>query len=190
MSAKKFQNIVSRWLVPVSLCLAVAAGGYYWLRVSAEPIFTYDATKDREALITIFKQNMFWLTNETNEDAAVASFKHSIDTNSSSSSWMDRGNLLTYVYRDNEATKGFVSYHKVSSSAAKILYIAIDDTYRRRGYAEKLLKFALADLKKQGYRSVELVTRLVNKRAQGLYRKLGFRQTWDDGTLVGFVCNL
>lgn len=186
MVAQKFQKL-NRLLIPVTLCLAVVVGSYYWLQVASEPIYPYDAAKDRESLIKIFKQNMFWLTNDTNEKSAVESFEYSIDSASSSDSWMDRGNLLTYVYRDNEATKGFVSYHKVSSSLAKILYIAVDDTYRRRGYAEKLLIYALDNLKRKGYERVELVTRLVNKRAQGLYKKLGFRQTWDDGTLVGFV---
>lgn len=180
-------NKLNRLLIPLTVCLAVAIGSYFVFRVSSEPIYSYNAQKDREALITIFKQNMFWLTNDPNEQTAVESFKHAIDTSSSSDSWLDRGNLLTYVYRDNEATKGFVSYHKVSSSTAKILYIAVDDAYRRRGYAEKLLVYALGDLQRKGYERVELVTRLINKRAQGLYKKLGFRQTWDDGTLVGFV---
>lgn len=177
----------NRFLVPLFVVLACAVGGYYWLIRSCEPICPYDAAQDRAALITIFKQNMFWLTNDTNEASALKSFENSIDNASSSESWLDRGNLITYVYRDREATKGFVSYHKVSASTAKILYIAVDDTYRRRGYAEKLLVYALNDLQYKGYDRVELVTRLINKRAQGLYKKLGFKQTWDDGTLVGFV---
>jgi ribosomal protein S18 acetylase RimI-like enzyme len=178
---------VSHLFVPFMLLAAAAAGGYYWLHVSGEPIYEYNAAQDRDALIKIFKQNMFWLTTDTNEESAVKSFEQAIDTHSSSQSWIDKGNLLTYVFRDNEATKGFVSYHKVSPSQAKILYIAVDDTYRRRGYAEKLLTYALDDLQRKGFKTVELVTRLVNKRAQGLYKKLGFRQTWDDGTLVGFL---
>lgn len=185
MTLQKFQKI-NRFFIPIALCLGFV-GSYYWLHVSGESIYPYDAARDRSALIKIFKQNMFWLTNDAQEATAMASFEQNIDTNSSSDSWLDRGNLSTYVYRDNEATKGFVSYHKVTSSTARILYIAIDETYRRRGYAEKLLVYALNNLKNQGFERVELVTRLVNKRAQGLYKKLGFRQTWDDGTLVGFV---
>ena len=174
MVAHNVQKL-NRLLIPFTLVVALVAGAYYWLQMGTEPIYPYDAAQDRESLIKIFKQNQFWLTNDPDEASALESFTYSLDNASSSDSWMDRGNLLTYVYRDNEATKGFVAYHKVSSSTAKILYIAVDDTYRRRGYAEKLLVYALDDLKRKGYEHVELVTRLVNKRAQGLYKKLGFK---------------
>lgn len=185
MTANRFGKI-NRLIIPLVFILA-GLGGYYWFHVKQEPIYSYDAVKDRSSLIKIFKQNMFWLTNDPSEQSALQSFEQSLDSASPSQSWLDRGSLVTYVYRDREGTKGFISYYPLSSASAKILYIAVDDDYRRRGYAQKLLEYALAELKRKGFKDVELVTRLVNKRAQGLYKKLGFRQTWDDGTLVGFV---
>lgn len=186
MVAQRLRKI-HRLLVPLVLVLA-GVGGYYWFQVAQhEPIYPYDAGKDRSPLIKIFKQNMFWLTNDPSEQSALTSFEQSLDSASPSQSWLERGSLITYVYRDREGTKGFVSYYPLSSVSAKILYIAVDDDYRRRGYAQKLLEYALAEVKRKGFKDVELVTRLVNKRAQGLYKKLGFRQTWDDGTLVGFI---
>lgn len=179
----------NRWIV-VIISIAFIVSSYYWFFVQQAPIYEYSPVQDRGQLCDIFKQNFYWLTNETDEGKALLSFERNLDTKSSSTQLLDRGNLKIKVYRADGCVTGFVAYHKVSGSLAKILYIAVHDDYRRRGYAEQLLQYALDDLRNQGFTRVELVTRVVNKRAQGLYKKFGFKSTWDDGELIGFVRNL
>ena len=165
----------------------VGIGSYYWFHQSTtEPIYPYNPAQDRTALVAMFTPNAFWLSDDPDEKHAVETFEYNLDHRSSSRSSFDEGNMTIYVYRDDEATKGFVSYYPTSWSVAKILYIVVDDKYRRRGYAEKLMQYALDAIKQKGFKRVELVTRVINKRAQGLYKKFGFKQGWDDGTLVSF----
>ncbi len=187
MTVSSFRKI-SHYGLCFLLAAAIATAGYYWLtqRTSSEPIYPYDAALDRAALIEIFKPNFFWLTDDPDEQHALESFEHTLDHRASSRRPGDAGDLHIYVYRDDEGTKGFVSYYRTSWSSAKILYIAVGDAYRRRGYAEKLMQFVLNEIKRQGFNHVELVTRVVNQRAQGLYKKFGFKQGWNDGTLVSF----
>ena len=175
-----------RFLISVALCGVIIAG-YYWLsHDSSTSIHPYDPSKDRAALVNMFKPNAFWLSDDADEQHATDTFEHALDYRASSTNPCDAGNLSIYVYRDEQATKGFVTYYPVSRTAAKILYIAVSDQYRRRGYAEKLMNFALQDLKRRGFHHVELVTRVTNQRAQGLYKKYGFKEGWNDGTLVSF----
>lgn len=176
--------------IAVIISIAFILSSYYWFFVSQTPIYEYNPEQDRAALCDIFNQNFYWLTTETDEGKALLSFERNLDTRSSSSQWMDQGNLKVKVYRVDGCVAGFVAYHKVSGLLAKILYIAVHDDYRRRGYAEFLLQHAFDDLRSQGFTRVELVTRVVNKHAQGLYKKFGFKSTWDDGELIGFARNL
>lgn len=176
--------------IAIIISIAFIISSYYWFWVRQTLIYEYNPTSDRERLCDIFKQNFYWLTNETDEGKALLSFERALDTQSSSTQLLDHGNLKVRVYRIDGCVAGFIAYHKVIGQLAKILYIAVHDDYRRRGYAEKLLQYALDDLIKQGFARVELVTRVVNKRAQALYKKFGFKPTWDDGELIGFARNL
>lgn len=180
-------STVYHYIAVILAILCIISSVYYWYsRRSAEPIYTYDATKDRQSLIDIFKQNWFWLTTNPDAEDAVKSFEHNIDTLSSSNSPFDRGNLMIKVYRDQEHAQGFIAYYRSGWATAKILYIGVNEKYRRRGYAEALMKYALDDLKKQGFTHVELFTRIINERAQNLYKKYGFISHWHDDTYITY----
>jgi ribosomal protein S18 acetylase RimI-like enzyme len=160
---------------------------YYWLmRSTTGPIVPYDPQKDRAALIEIFKQNMFWLTTNPDEKDALKSFEQNLDTRSSSNLAFDRGNLTIMVYRDAQDTKGFIAYHRHGWSSARILYLGIHEKYRRRGYAETLMRYAIEDIKEQGYSRIEIFTRVINERAQNLYKKFGFTSYWTDGEYITY----
>ena len=183
MTSKRISQITA-----VVLALVFITGGsYYWFaqRTSAL-IFPYEAERDRAELIEIFKQNWFWLTTNPDEQDAVASFARNLDTRSSSDSPFERGNLTIMVYRDNEATKGFIAYHRSSWSSAKILYLVVNEQYRKAGYAKALMQYALDDLKYQNYARVELLTRVCNVRAKGLYKKFGFVSNWSDEQYITY----
>ena len=178
---------VYRFAILIIALTFILGGAYYWFsRTPATHIHPYDASKDRAALIEIFKQNWFWLTTNSDEADAITSFEHNIDTLSSSNSPFERGNMTILVYRDDEATKGFISYYRSGWSTAKILYIGVDEKYRRCGCAKELINYALEELKKQNYARVELFTRVINERAQNLYKKYGFTSNWTDGEYITY----
>lgn len=188
MASKK----IYRYTALVLACTFIAGGSYFWFaHKNSAPIYLYDPVQDRAALIEIFRQNWFWLTTNPDEQDAVASFEQNLDARSSSNSPFDRGNLTIQVYRvpgapDHEATKGFIAYHRCSWTSAKILYLVVNEQYRKSGYAKTLMQYALDDLKEQGYARVELLTRLCNVRAQGLYKKFGFKSYWSDDQYITY----
>lgn len=59
---------------------------------------------------------------------------------------------------------------------AQLVNIAVDDKYRRRGYASTLIDKALDLLKSYGYVSCVLEVRVSNSGAIALYRSLGFEK--------------
>jgi ribosomal protein S18 acetylase RimI-like enzyme len=68
------------------------------------------------------------------------------------------------------------------------LFLDINPDFRGKDkrYAEKLLKYALGELKKLGAEAVHLCTRTDNVRAQGLYRRIGFHEISRDNGFMTF----
>lgn len=62
------------------------------------------------------------------------------------------------------------------SDIARILGIAVDQPWRRRGVATKLMQRALRFIKSEGFSDVQLLVRADNKAAIRMYEKLGFRR--------------
>lgn len=160
--------------------------GYSWFMQKQSLVVDYSASRDRTDLLNIFDQNVFWLAADPDSMSAHNEFERQLDTATSSEFCTDKGNLCTLVYRDAGVAKGFVSYYKLSPVRAKILYVAVHNDHRRQGLAAQLLKHAVDKLEKSGIKQMELLTRVVNTRAQGLYHKLGFVPVRADGTYVVF----
>ena len=170
----------------LTILFIIGSFNYFFSHQSTAPIYTYEAIRDRQSLIEIFKQNWFWLTTNPDEEDAIKSFEHNIDTLSPSNTPFDSNKLIIKVYHHQGETKGFIAYYRSGWSMAKILYIGVNERYRRRGYAEALLKYALDDLKKQGFTRVDLFTRIINERAQNLYKKYGFISHWHDSEYITY----
>jgi ribosomal protein S18 acetylase RimI-like enzyme len=181
MFSHRFRSIVVGILI-VSMFLF----GYTWFMQRHGNIVPYKPSRDKAQLLKIFDQNKFWLTAEDNPLAAHSRFECQLDTGSSSSVKKDQKNLTTEVYCDKGVAKGFVSYHLISPLRGRILYVAVDDEHRRQGIAAKLFGHAVEQLEKQGVTNIELLTRVMNEPAQGLYRKYGFEPVKAYGDYVIF----
>ena len=69
-----------------------------------------------------------------------------------------------------------------------LLFLAVNPEFRgkQKGYAEKLLKYALGEMKMMGAEYVQLCTRVNNLPARGLYRRVGFHEISEDDGFVYF----
>ncbi len=86
-----------------------------------------------------------------------------------------------YVARLQEVPKGadpIIGYHHfwLVADEVHILNIAIDPVYQRRGYASRLLQFALDFGRERGASSAFLEVRASNRAAQQLYAHFGFER--------------
>ena len=85
--------------------------------------------------------------------------------------------LIIKVLREGDKTAGFVAYYKLNSFTYKLLYLAVDKDFRGKRYGMRLAKYAIQDMFARGGKIIKLVTRVKNKKARSLYKKLGFKET-------------
>lgn len=78
-----------------------------------------------------------------------------------------------FCYKKNNKIIGFISY-SIIYERAELNYIVVDEKYRRKGIAQKLLDFALDDLKNNMVENFSLEVNVNNKDAIKLYLKNGF----------------
>ncbi len=168
-------GLVSLFAVPISYYYKNYSGSY-----SCSGIFEYDPKIDRSFILNLFEKNMYWLVAE---NVTGFSAEYTLDTKSRSKRPEHQGNLQFYVYRTPECKPaGFVAFYKENFFKGKILFLAIDESQRRHGYARKLINFALDKLQEMGLVYVDIITRTNNIGAQNLYKSVGFHETWrDDG---------
>ena len=78
-----------------------------------------------------------------------------------------------FCYKKNNKIIGFISY-SIIYERAELNYIVVDEEYRRKGIAQKLLDFVLADLKNNMVENFSLEVNVNNKEAISFYLKNGF----------------
>jgi len=146
----------------------------------------YKPSRDRQFILDIFKNNWYWLTaNDSLSPEKV------LDT--SSLSYPDgsrKAGLTIKVYLENNQPTGFVAYYKKKLYQGCVQFIGVDEKYRGKGYAQKLLSYALDDLKHMGCIKVRMLTRMSNLSARAVYTKLGFKKLWSDEGFIMYEKNL
>ena len=78
-----------------------------------------------------------------------------------------------FCYKKNNKIIAFISY-SIIYERAELNYIVVDEKYRRKGIAQKLLDFALDDLKNNMVENFSLEVNVNNKDAIKFYLKNGF----------------
>lgn len=172
----------------VLLALAgLGAGlGYYYTSYATQGVYEYDPSIDRDFIINLFKNDWYWLISDAS--AKDYSVERMLDYRASSRE--HTGDLILRVYRVQSKPVGFLAYFPGELFVWYILFCAVDKAHRSKGYARKMMNYALEDVKKRGARVVRLITRADNLPAQKLYKSLGFKQIWTDGAYVKFEKDL
>lgn len=81
-------------------------------------------------------------------------------------------------YLVNEEEGSITSYvcYEIVLDEATIMSIATNSEYRKKGYANLLLKFSYALLKEKGIKKIFLEVRSTNENAINLYKKNDFKE--------------
>ncbi|MCA9770151.1 N-acetyltransferase [Candidatus Dependentiae bacterium] len=183
----------------ILLVVAIMLGGgisYYYYHqknnhVYAHSIIDFDYNRDAQDIMQLMKDNWYWLIAETKKDAPADLSKFNVEHMLRTKSPNDYnpeyfGKLNIRVMRDKEGFKGFVAYYKKSFYKGQLLFIAVSKQFRERGYGKILAQYVLDEFKRMGVFRVRLITRVDNLPAQAVYKKLGFKQVWTDGTYLDF----
>lgn len=176
---KRFRSVVV-WIIAAVL-ISVGAIGYYRSSV-ADGIRTYEASRDRAFIIDIFKKNWYWLISDYSPDYNI---EFMLDRRSPTTvNKSDVGKLIINTMVIAGKPAGFVIYYEIESKLAQLLFLAVGEKYRGKGYARKLTSYAISDIKNRGLLGIRMNTRADNVRARKLYESIGFKQIWTDGAYV------
>ncbi len=89
--------------------------------------------------------------------------------------------LTVKVLYEQGALAGFITYNYYAlDRMGHVSILAVDESFRKKGYGKKLLEYAFKSLGSQGASSVWLVTGATNVAAQSLYEKIGMHKFRED----------
>lgn len=177
-----------KYCVVIALMISLASSGIilFYKKQSSSGIRNFNFDKDAAAVDALFHKddNLYWLLNDY-------SLKHGFSMDHmlryrSSSQHEKLYNLVLRILEVDGKIAGFVGYHPNSMYIWQLLWLAVDQDYRRQGIAKKLLNYAVEDMVRRGAIKIELATRPVNVRAKALYNQFGFKQVDEDQDFAYF----
>ncbi|NRB22040.1 GNAT family N-acetyltransferase [Candidatus Dependentiae bacterium] len=155
--------------------------------ITSNGIENFQDDRDTQDILRIMKDDWYLLI-ESEDYSAEHMLKHRAPSQYEPEYF---GKMRIKVLRKDDKVVGFVTYYLQKTYQGHILFLVIDKDYRGRGYAQKLIHYALQDLKRMGAAYVRLVTRVENLAAQKLYsEKLGFEEYGRDRGFVNYAKKL
>lgn len=170
----------------ISILVSVLLGSsvsYYFAQPSSS-VKDFDFNRDKNFIEQRFDSDWYWLTAFTREQTdPVKQFElHAVSLQDPAS----YGKLIIKVLYNKSEPAGFVAYYLKSFYEGVILFLDVDDKFRRQHLGERLLRYAFDDLYSKGVQVIRLVTRVDNLKAQGLYNRIGFKENHRDDKFVYF----
>lgn len=185
-------NTIKKIILVLSLTLGAGIGYYFTHQPSASistqtttnqshdkiSIDEYDQARDEKAIKDIFYDEYYWLYPDESYDVETH-VGFMLQHKAPNENPLYVGTLNIKVLHVNGQFAGFTAYHKETLTRSRLLFLAIKKDFRKRGFGEKLARYAVEELKKMGAQTIVLVTR-VNNPAQNIYRRIGFEETSHD----------
>ena len=175
----------TKWFKITALTLLlglVASGLWFWFNTGG-PISDFNDARDTQEILKIFERDRYWLLASPDYSPE---FMMKYRAPNQELKYMGRLNIK--VWREKEKFVGFTAYYMKAPGYGFLLFLDINPEFRgkEKGYAEKLLRYALGQLKMMGAEYVQLCTRIDNMPAQGLYRRVGFHEISKEDGFVYF----
>ncbi len=176
-------------IVFVGLCGVVG----YWVRhvvrasATEEAIVDFNDERDTQDILKIFERDRYWLLASPDYSP-----EYMLKYRAPDKEPRYLGCLTIKVWRQGKNFVGFTAYYMKSANLGFILFLAVNPEYRgkEKGYAEKLVRYALKALKDKGAQQAQLTTRVDNLRAQRLYKRVGFYPISEHDGFVYFAHDL
>lgn len=166
-------NKIKKIGIVVLVCALICGGGigYYFLREQG-PIYEFNPQRDTKPILDLFDRNWHWLiSNEGSSPAFYLKYRTPHENP------LYFGKLHIKVLREQNEFIGFVAYYMEQQDDWRLLFLAVDEKYRGKGYGTTLAQYAMNEMIKMGAKTVGLWTRLSNP-AQNIYKKLGFVESF------------
>lgn len=175
--------------IVVVLIIALAFSGVALVYKKSKPsrIRDFVFEKDAAAVETLMHKgdNWYWMINDYSINHGY-SVDHMLRYRSSSQH-EKLYNLVIKVVEINQKVAGLLIYHPNSVYTWQLLFVLVDQDYRRQGIAKEMVRYAIDDMVRRGAVKIDLVTRPVNIKAKALYPQMGFKQINEDKDFAYFV---
>jgi len=161
----------------IVLIFSGSIGTYvYYTNKQLNAIYDFNPERDTQAIMNIFHKNWYWLLASPQSSPAFMIKNRTYDTNP-----LHFGTLHIKVLYQNNTLAGFTAYHLgTTSQEGRILFVAVDETFRGKGYGKMLTQHAMEKLFEMGVTHIALWTRVGNLAAQHIYKGLGFKEIFDE----------
>ncbi|HSW75487.1 MAG TPA: GNAT family N-acetyltransferase [Candidatus Saccharimonadales bacterium] len=171
------------FLILVVIGIGFGTAYYFWPKNKAVEIQDFDFKKDSAKVEALFHKgdNYYWMIGS----GSAYSLDHMLRYKSSSQ-YEKKYDMVLKVLKVGDNIAGFLGYFPHSAHVWQLLFLMVDQDFRRQGIAKKLLKFAVDDMVARGAIKVRLDTRDNNFKAQNLYKNFGFKLTGSDNGFVHF----
>ena len=175
---------INRTKILFSLIFLATIGSGLWYYHTADrgPIYEYQANRDTQDILSLFKSDWYWLVAD-DEYSPEFMLKYRAPRQDR----MYEGRLRIKVLREGDQFIGFSAYYMKTKTIGFINFIAIKPAFRGKRYADILMRDALDGLINMGATEIQLVTRPTNINAQKVYRRFNFEETYNDGEFVYFT---
>lgn len=170
-------------LLALGCAMLIASGLYYKTCCAQGPIYEYNELRDTREMVDLFERNLYWLTVQDDS----SSFKFYLRHRTHSGNPLDFGRMSIKVLREHDQLIGFITYFMDDASTGDILFVAVNEDFRGKGYAKKLMRYAMDDLQQRGAQKIKLVTRPSNLSGHALYKRLGFVETHSNDVFSYFT---
>ncbi|HLW72955.1 MAG TPA: GNAT family N-acetyltransferase [Candidatus Babeliales bacterium] len=180
MLTNRIKKII--FLISLTLAACGGVGAYvYYINANQGPIYDFNAARDTQPIMDIFNQNWYWLLASPDSSPSFMIKHRTYDTNP-----IHFGSLHLKVVREQDKLAGFTAYYMENPQQGRLLFLAVDQNFRGKGYGKMLAQRAMQELFAMGADHIALWTRVSNLPAQRIYKELGFKEMFDDNGYVFF----
>ncbi len=166
-------SIKKHWFLRTIILLSLSIASGCFLSRSEEPsIVDFDLKRDKKALMEIFERDWHWLIPG---DRDSFSPELMMEYKAPMQNPLYAGRLQLKVMRERDTIIGFVAWYMMDRETGFLNFLDVNPEYRGKGYAEKLLRYAMDDMIKKGAKKLTMVTWPHNTRARKLYDRLGWK---------------
>jgi ribosomal protein S18 acetylase RimI-like enzyme len=171
----------------------VGAGYYFWHHFYEHTSFKirdFDYQTDGQAIDALFHKgdNFYWMIGGRPEHRSEYSVDFMLRYRSSSQ-YEKKYNLILKTILVDGRIAGLLAYHPESSRVWRLLFLIVDQDFRGRGFAKKMLKYAVDDMLARGAIQLVVYTRNNNFKAQKMYTDFGFKQVGTSNEGVHYSWN-
>lgn len=170
-------NFRKKTIIALFLVNSIVCGSLFFYRRSGLVIRDVTFDKDFAAIDALFhkEDNWFWMICNEHLDTfpleKLLRYKMSNPYDNG-----PHNDLTTRVVEVDGKIAGFTAYYPKSKHVWQFLFLIVDQDFRGKGLAKKLLMYAAKDMVAHGAVKVDMVTRIENVKARSLYRQFGFKQ--------------